>query len=114
MPYHAGQLRHRVTVQKLNRNFRNELGEVSERWETVETRSASVKSVRAMEKLRNAQAVEDVSHTIVMRWFEGFNSTDYRLIFEGRILDLTSVTDPDETRAWWEILANEQAAEATP
>ena len=108
--YNTSDLKTRGTIEQVNREITNELNETDEHWDSLEDRWMMVKPIRAMEKIRNAENVEDISHLIVMRWHNdyAFNALDFRINLDGVIIDLISVIDVDNRHEWFEILGNQK------
>lgn len=104
----AGKLRDLVQLQKVTRTT-NELGETVEAWADFgEQKWAQVTPVSAKERLRaDAAVIADTTHIVTLRYFCGFNSTDFRIVFRGAVLDINGLIDIESRRVFWEASCNE-------
>lgn len=101
-----GELRERVDVQRPSET-RNSLGEVSQAWQTIETRYASVRSMSSRELMNAQQQGLSITHKVRMRHLPGLKATD-RLLWRGRTLHIVSVVEYDNLSVH-ELLCEEQA-----
>lgn len=107
-----GQLRHRVTLERITSRTKDSVGELQPVWTAVGDYFAFVNPLSGRE-LWNAQQVTPlVSHSVTMRNIGPMSSLD-RLFFEGRILELNSVMRVGERNEWYAILATEQPVPAS-
>lgn len=102
----AGRLRHRVEVQAPV-DVRDDVGGVTKDFETIATRWAQVSPLSAREMWASEQVDSDVTHKVRMRWTDDL-TTDYRLIYDDRILNIMHPPIvKDERRVEIEVLCKE-------
>ncbi len=87
----------------------NEMRESVETWTNVgDPRWARVTPITAKERLESdARVVSNVSHIVVTRYFPGLNSTDFRWMFRGNVLDIVGVIDIESRQMFWESSCNQ-------
>jgi SPP1 family predicted phage head-tail adaptor len=91
----AGQLRHRVTIERPTRTEHPATGERLLAWQDVATVWAGVRPLTAREAAANAQTQANVTHEVTMRYTSALTA-DCRLRFGGRVLDITGIRNVDE------------------
>lgn len=101
-----GLLRERVEIQRAAET-RNALGEVSQEWQTLVTRYASVLTLRSREALNAQQTGLTVTHKVKLRHVDGLKSSD-RILWRGRTLHIVSVLEFEQFTVH-ELLCEEQA-----
>lgn len=90
----AGKLRRRVAVQRATRGV-DATGAPTETWTTWYTTWADVKSEGQSLRLADRQLLAQGGWLITMRYRDGV-STLNRLVYDGRTLRISSVSDVDE------------------
>lgn len=89
----AGKLRDRVSVQSPTRSP-NTYGETPQAWSDLAERWANVEPVTGKEITVGDQQQSQVTHRVQIR-YDARVTADCRLIWEGRVLNVTAVMDPD-------------------
>lgn len=95
-----GKYTKRITVQKVKDDVAiSDSGEVNtiddDQWENVVERWASVGPITGRETWLVNHADAEISHEVKMRYLEGMTSR-YRILFQGRKLNIVSVMNPEE------------------
>ena len=72
------------------------LGGFSESWTEIATVFARVEPISAASVFAASQSLETVTHRVTLRW-RGDVSSGKRFVRPGRVLDIITVHDPDET-----------------
>jgi SPP1 family predicted phage head-tail adaptor len=103
-----GQLRHRVTLEAPVATADGG-GGADLAWAPVATVWARLRAQRATAGRENQATVQVVSHEVTLRW-RGDVTPRMRLVYEGRVLEIRSVRDPDETKRWLVLVCEERAA----
>jgi SPP1 family predicted phage head-tail adaptor len=107
----AGKLRHPILIQQL-RQTASASGQLVETFPDFSTVWASIEPVTAKEIINNQQVKEQITHKITIRYIAGLNST-FRIIYNGRVFDITSVLNYDELNIYQTILATESNKHAS-
>ncbi len=105
----AGRLRHRVTIERLT-GERGDAGGISDEWQVIGTRWASVKPLTGREWVQAAAANTEISHDVMTR-ADSLTATltpRDRLRFKGRTLDIQAVMDTDERGQEMRIMCKER------
>lgn len=102
----AGQLRHRVTIEKPVQGADNEYGEPAITWTKVCKRWASIEPLSGREYFQAAQVQSEVSHRIIMRYYAGFQH-DWRIKYGSRVFGVVSVTHTGELKRETQLMAVE-------
>ena len=105
----AGQLRHRVTLERIRQTDVSDMGVPTEKWEAVGIYWAFVQPVSARQFVANDQLRGEVSHTVRMRYAPGVTLKD-RLDYQGRKLNIASVINVLERGHELQLLCVEAAA----
>jgi len=97
----VGDRRHRVTIVQPSETITR--GEPVVTWSDVATRWASVEPLAGRELWNARQVQPDVTHRVTLRYESGMAiNTKWRLrLASGRILDIVSVTRPEERPIDW-------------
>jgi SPP1 family predicted phage head-tail adaptor len=103
----AGELRDQVTIESVTTTL-DSVGEPVETWAPVATVFAQVKPQRystGVESLAQALGREAVAttYTVTIYWREGLTEL-HRLVWNGKVLDIKRVLDPDGRRTWLELM----------
>lgn len=77
-----------------------------ETWDEIGTVFADIEPVRARSLFGADQTVETTTHRVTMRWRAGVAS-GRRLVKLGRVFDILTVHDPDETGRYLVCLTRE-------
>ncbi|MBN2909153.1 phage head closure protein [Polycladomyces sp. WAk] len=101
-------LRHRVTLQKKN-VIKDSEGLVTETWIDVATVWAAVEPLRGREYFEAAVVNAENIVRIRMRYRDGVKP-DMRVIYSGRIFNITSVIDIDERHREMHLMCREVTA----
>lgn len=94
-----GEMRHRVAVQAATAT--NNLGVITETWETIETVYASVRTLTGREAEDASKPEGIYTHEFVMRYRDDLGTADtqmlnkYRLVFRSENYDVRSVENVD-------------------
>ena len=84
----AGQLRHLVTIQTLTET--NNEGNVTKSWTNDGTAYAAIEPMSGDEKQQYQYVDGETYYNITMR-YQDINSTDNRIVFDGKIFHLKNV-----------------------
>ena len=98
----SGQLKHRVTVQKLAVT-RDSTGEELETWSNVGTRWAKIEQVKGSENYQRSGETSTAIYNVHMRYEAGLLSTDRRLVYGSQYLDIESLINVDEANVEYEL-----------
>ena len=101
-----GSLRHRVEIQQASLTT-DGAGGHSESWSTLATVFAAIEPTGATSTFGANQRLERVTHRVTIRWRADVAS-GMRLVHDGRILDIRTVRDPDETARYLTLEALEE------
>jgi SPP1 family predicted phage head-tail adaptor len=109
-----GRMRQRVTLQSLVETT-DSYGQRIESWVTQGTYWAFLSSLSGRELVNAQQAKADVTHFLQMRYVGSLLATpgalpSMRILFNGRVFNLSWVNNVDERNKTYEILAQEVAA----
>lgn len=91
----AGQLRHRVALQRPV-STRNSFGEVTLAWETYAERWAAVEPISGRERLLAAQVQAQLTHRVLLRPLDVTVSPRDQVAYRGRVLKVEAVRDLEE------------------
>jgi len=98
----AGKLRHRVAIQRPTETLVR--GEPSIAWSTVATRFAEIKSNEGRELWNARQVQPDITHRLELRYDSALPLTSkWRLLLNGRVLNILAITRPEERPVNWLI-----------
>lgn len=100
-----GELRHRITIQKLN-NFQNEYGEVSELWEDILNVRAGIYPISGKEFFAAETVNSEITHKVKIRYIEGI-TPNMRIKFNNRIFSIESVINFQERNIEIQLLCKE-------
>jgi len=107
----SGRLRHRVTLQARTGAV-DDFGQPVDAWEDVLTTWATVQPVSGREFQEGAQVEAEVTHKVWLRWRAGATPRPtMRLLFAGRVFEITSVVNVNEGKRMWLLLCKEQVDE---
>jgi head-tail adaptor len=88
----AGQLRHRVTLERIRQTDVSDMGVPTEKWEAVGIYWAFVQPVSARQFVANDQLRGEVSHTVRMRYAPGVtdlfmraSAGDFDVVYSGEL-----------------------------
>lgn len=102
----AGARAHRIALQEPVVTLVS--GESSTVWTMRATRWARIEPLDGRELWRARQVQADVTHRITLPWETSLQpTTQWRVLFEGRVFQLLSVVRPAERRIEWVLLAKE-------
>lgn len=103
----AGELRHLVTIQQAAISQGTD-GAAVETWSTFATVYASVEPLVGKEMFASKQVQSQTTHRIRIRHLAGVTSS-HRVLFDGRVFNITEVLNLQERNAEMQILAFEGA-----
>ena len=104
-----GKMRHLVNVQVYNRNVDSHgdvRDDVEDNWQTVRTIWAAIDPVSGREFYEADQSQSQVTHKVRCRFFPGL-TTEQRLVYHGRTLEIVSVIDWEMRHESYLIMAKE-------
>lgn len=101
-----GSLRHRVTIERPERNVQDG-GGASIDWITICTAFARIDSISGREIQFADGLAGRVSHKVLLRYRADI-LPEMRIVFGSRRLDIRSVLDVDARRSWLQCLCEEQ------
>ncbi len=109
MTLRAGRLRHYVTVEQ-SVSVPDSHGEPVLTW-TPFARDvpAGIEPLQGREFLAAQKENVEVTHRVVLRWIAGVNAT-MRVVFNGRILEITSALNRDERNEDLTLMCKEVVA----
>ena len=100
----AGRLRHFVTLQQRS-EVRDAVGGTAPSWSSFADVWAEVKPVSAREILAG-KVLAEVSHQVTIRFLVGVKPS-FRLIHDGRVLEVQTVINVDERDQLLQLLCRE-------
>lgn len=100
-----GELRHRITIQKLN-NSQNEYGEASELWEDILNVRAGIYPISGKEFFAAETVNSEITHKVKIRYIEGI-MPNMRIKFNNRIFSIESVINFQERNIELQLLCKE-------
>ncbi|WP_207746021.1 phage head closure protein [Clostridium sp. D53t1_180928_C8] len=100
-----GELRHRITIQKLN-NSQNEYGEISELWEDILNVRAGIYPISGKEFFAAETVNSEITHKVKIRYIEGI-MPNMRIKFNNRIFSIESVINFQERNIELQLLCKE-------
>lgn len=102
-----GELRHRITIERLKKAEQNDHGEFDpEKWVPVMRRWADIRPANPQQKEFGRQFDASVSHVIPIRFVAGLLTT-FRVRYGSRLFAIKGVIDPDERRALLHLYCTE-------
>jgi len=101
----AGQLRHRVTIQRLTIT-QGTAGEVIEGWSDVATVYAAVEPLSGREFWQAQQVAAENQIRVRIRYRAGLDTT-MRVIHDTRTLEILSIVNPEERRRELQLMCRE-------
>ena len=107
----VGQMRHRMTIQSQVATP-DGMGGSTITWADVATVWADIRPVSGAERAQADRLMLDVSHSILMR-HRALSATTERLTMDGRVFNVVSLYDADESRSHLKVLAREDAVPVT-
>lgn len=105
----AGDLRHRISLQKdanAEADAKNEYGETEPSWETFNTVWASVEPLQGRELFNAQKVAADVTIRVRIRFLAGVGP-QHRILYRGRILEIQSAIDVGERRTEMHLMCKE-------
>lgn len=102
----AGDLRHQIVIQRYTETS-NDFGEMVQEWATLSTQRASVNPISGKDIFSGAVLVNETTHKVFMRYVTDIKPND-RVLFDGRIFNITAVINKDEKNVSLELLCKEQ------
>lgn len=102
----AGDLRHRVTLQKRVQGF-DPIGQPIEGWDDVATVWAAVEPLRGREYLAAGAMQSSVEVRIRMRYRPGITSA-MRVAFDGDVYDIKAVIEVNTRREELQLMCTKQ------
>ena len=100
-----GELRHRITIQKLN-NSQNEYGEISELWEDILNVRAGIYPISGKEFFAAETVNSEITHKVKIRYIDGI-MPNMRIKFNNRIFSIESVINFQERNIELQLLCKE-------
>ena len=100
-----GELRHRITIQKLN-NSQNEYGEISEFWEDILNIRAGIYPISGTEFFAAETVNSEITHKVKIRYVEGL-TPNMRINFNNRIFSIESIINFQEKNIELQLLCKE-------
>ena len=100
-----GDLRHRITLQECV-SGQNEAGQPIQEWHDVATVWAAIEPLRGREYWAAAQVQSEVTTRIRIRYRSGIRP-DMRVLYGGRVFNVTAVIDPEERHHELQLMCKE-------
>ena len=101
----AGDLKHLVSIQRAVLT-QNDYGEVIEDWQELYSCRASIRPISGKEIAINHSIVNVISHKVHIRYKPDIKPSD-RIVFDGRIFNITSVINYEEKNISLGLLCKE-------
>ena len=101
----AGRLRQRVQI-KTPVEARNAYGERITTWSTLATVWAAVEPIRGREFFEAETVQAEITHRVILRYYPGIVPR-YRVVFEGRVLEIQAVINVDERSRELQLMCRE-------
>lgn len=101
----VGRLRHLLTIQTQTATA-DGMGGSSVTWTDGDEVWADVRPVSGAERAQADRLMLDVTHKVVMR-YRALSATTQRLVTDGRVFNIASVYDADESQSHLVVLARE-------
>ena len=101
----AAIFRHRITLQELVTG-QDEAGQPVQEWQDVATVWAAVEPLRGREYWAAAQVQSEVTTRIRIRYRSGVRP-DMRVLYGGRVFNVTAVIDPEERHMELQLMCRE-------
>lgn len=101
----AAIFRHRITLQELVTG-QDEAGQPVQEWQDVATVWAAVEPLRGREYWAAAQVQSEVTTRIRIRYRSGIRP-DMRVLYGGRVFNVTAVIDPEERHVELQLMCRE-------
>lgn len=113
--YHAGLLRHRVTVQReataAEGGVPDGRGGRALQWVDVATRWAGVTPTAGREALFAQQLEAVTTHRVLLRWESGYTPTPaMRVMLGARAFNVRAAINVEERNRWWVLFCDEGTA----
>ena len=105
----SGNLRHRVTIQE-SKETRKGDGSIAVTWEDVGTVWASVRPIRATERIRNNMLESEISHRVEMRYRDDITTKQRILFGTTRYFNIETVINPNERNINLELICREEVS----
>jgi SPP1 family predicted phage head-tail adaptor len=105
--YDPGWLRHRITIEAASETG-DEAGGASQTWTTLAAVWARIEPAAAKEAGIGDHLAAVTAHRITIRWRADV-AGGMRAIYRGRIFRITATEDPDESRRYLVLKAEEEA-----
>lgn len=105
MPDEIGSMCHVVDVQSRTIS-RDDYGGAEQTWTTIATRFAKIEPLSGRELWRAQGVTPEATHRVVMRYMEAVTAK-CRLVHRGRVFQIESVLDVDETKSTMVLICKE-------
>ena len=107
----AGDLRHRIAIQRLNPLQQpDSTGDLISSWQVLGKYWAFVRPLQGRELVNAKQIVETISHQITMRVIGPISAKD-RIVFINRVFGIDHIYRDQETNIYYHLLAHELVGE---
>lgn len=93
----AGQLTNLLTIQSASES-RDGSGGVQVNWTPVGQVWADIRGLSGREFLASQQAGALTTHEVRIRYYPGLSSSRFRFVWDGKILHIEAIIDPDGRR----------------
>lgn len=98
----AGNLRHRITVERRTLTA-DDMGGFTESWDTLVSLWASINSVREKEYVESMQLTGEVMYNVKIRYYEGITIAD-RIKFNDEYYNIKSILNWQERNIFMELM----------
>lgn len=99
----ASELRQRVVIEA-SAESTDAHGQVRRVWSPEAARWAAVRQLSGSELMIAQQAGSAATFEVKLRHYAGLTNDGHRIIFEGNVLNIESIIDPDATKTWTVVL----------
>lgn len=101
----AGTLNKQITIQSPS-TTQDDYGQPTTDWTDLMTTWASIRAATSKEVYAASGFTSQLSHIITIRWRPGVQANQ-RIAYRGRVFEIQTVADPDESRVELNLLCLE-------
>ncbi len=109
----AGELRHEVVLLRPDTSVQDKIGQPVVVWTAASTVWAAVKPIAGREFFAAEKLNSEVTHRIIMRYYDGGITAAWRVKFGMRNFRIESVIVPNEVESEMQLMCKEVFGEAS-
>jgi len=102
----AGELKHKITIQELQR-VPDGYGGYTETWNNVATAWAKIQPLKGSERYQAQQVASELSHKITLRYLSGVKPS-MRIVYGLRVFNIIAVINVKKRNEVLELLCEEE------